>query len=115
MLVTRTAFKEKAEGPPGHVHGGATAGLIDELMGVLVWHENHACVTQNLSIHYWKPLPLHSLVLAVTQIKAIKDKTIEVSCTLFNEQKSPFISSQGLFHKLTEQQLKKFAKIALGS
>ena len=39
--VTRRRGTGRAEGPPGCVHGGALAALFDNLMGWLVWLDDH--------------------------------------------------------------------------
>ena len=107
-LVSLVKFKTKAEGPPGHVHGGASAALIDELMGIVVWHNQYLCVTQNLSLRYIKALPLMMNGYVVTEIAKVHERTIEVNCTIYDEQKTPYVSAQGVFHRLSESQLKLF-------
>jgi acyl-coenzyme A thioesterase PaaI-like protein len=111
LLFTQLNFKPRAEGPPGHVHGGATAGVIDEVMGIIVWHHNYFCVTEKLSLHYLRALPLNDESIIVTKIITPIDsraKRIEVHSTIYNKQKSPFVTAQGLFHRLTLEQLNKF-------
>jgi acyl-coenzyme A thioesterase PaaI-like protein len=108
LLFTQVDFLARAEGPPGHVHGGASAGLLDEVMGVLVWHQKYRCVTQSIQIHYLRAIPLETKATIVTRIVAFHEKTVEVHSTLYDLEKSPFVTSQGIFHKLTEAQLKRF-------
>ena len=107
-LITLVKFKLKAEGPPGHVHGGASAGLIDEVMGVLVWNQKYPCLTQHLSLKYLRPLPLSMEAYLITTISAISEKTIEVKCTVYNQEKTPYVQAAGGFHRLTQEQLNKF-------
>ena len=107
-LITRVEFKLTAEGPPGHIHGGASAGLIDECMGVLVWHHQLSCLTQTLQLSYLKILPLQETAFVVTQIQKKNLKTVEVLCTIYGKEKTPYVSSQGVFHRLTVEQLEKF-------
>ena len=108
LLFTRVDFLSSAEGPPGHVHGGASAGLLDEVMGVLVWHHQYRCVTQSIQIHYRRAIPLETRATIVTRITGVHDKTIEVHATLYGDGKIPYVTSQGIFHRLTEEQLKRF-------
>jgi uncharacterized protein (TIGR00369 family) len=51
-------FSEYQQGPPGFVHGGASAAVMDEAMGLAVFHSGYKVVTANLSIEYGKPIPL---------------------------------------------------------
>jgi uncharacterized protein (TIGR00369 family) len=46
------------QGPPGYVHGGASAALLDEAMGAAVWHAGYQVVAVNLEVEYRRPLPL---------------------------------------------------------
>lgn len=46
------------QGPPGHAHGGASAAILDEAMGVSVWAAGHRVVAVNLEIDYRRPVPL---------------------------------------------------------
>jgi acyl-coenzyme A thioesterase PaaI-like protein len=108
ILVTQIQFKNKAEGPPGHVHGGASAGIIDELMGILVWHNQFLCVTQTLQLQYLKALPLLETAYGYSEIKAVREKNIDVQCVILSKEKTPYVLAQGVFHRLTKEQLQKF-------
>jgi len=39
------SFSEHQQGPPGFVHGGASAAVMDEAMGLAVWHAGYRVVT----------------------------------------------------------------------
>jgi acyl-coenzyme A thioesterase PaaI-like protein len=108
ILVTKIKFKNKAEGPPGYVHGGASAGIIDELMGIVVWNNQFLCVTQTLQVQYLKILPLTETAYGVSEIIKIGEKKIEVHCSILNKEKTPYVSAQGVFHRLTAEQLAQF-------
>lgn len=107
-LITHVQFKPKAEGPPGHIHGGASAGLIDEVMGVLVWNQNYPCVTQTLNLKYLKPVPMSLDSYLITTIERITEKSVEVRCTICDQQKTPYVRAEGVFHRLTAEQLNRF-------
>ncbi len=46
------------EGPPGHVHGGILALLLDQLMGVTANHRQRPSMTGTLSVRYHRATPL---------------------------------------------------------
>jgi acyl-coenzyme A thioesterase PaaI-like protein len=46
------------QGPPGHAHGGASAAVLDEVMGAAVWQAGYTVAAANLNINYRKPVPL---------------------------------------------------------
>jgi uncharacterized protein (TIGR00369 family) len=52
------AFNETQQGPPGHVHGGASAAVLDEAMGAAVWVAGLQVVAARLEVDYKRPLPL---------------------------------------------------------
>jgi acyl-coenzyme A thioesterase PaaI-like protein len=108
LLLTRVRFKAAAEGPPGHIHGGASAGLLDEVMGVLAWHQNLPCVTRSIEVHYARALPLGIDGRIFTRIHRIEEKQIEVHSTIHDEHGLPQVSSKGLFHILSPDQLARF-------
>lgn len=57
-MHTRVILNEAQQGPPGHVHGGASAALLDEVMGMVVWHAGYRVASVNLECEYRKPVPL---------------------------------------------------------
>ena len=46
------------EGPPGYIHGGIIATLLDEAMSKLNRPLNALAMTRNLSVDYLRPAPL---------------------------------------------------------
>jgi len=51
------------EGPPGMVHGGVSALLLDHLMGVTASRMTQVTFTGTLTLRYTNPLPLGDVVL----------------------------------------------------
>lgn len=51
-------FTDQHQGPPGYVHGGASAAVLDEAMGLAIWQAGFSAVTANLMIDYRQPVPL---------------------------------------------------------
>jgi uncharacterized protein (TIGR00369 family) len=46
------------EGPPGHIHGGIIATLLDEAMGKVNKIHNLVAMTRHIDIDYLRPSPL---------------------------------------------------------
>lgn len=109
-LYTQIQYLKAAEGPPGHVHGGATAGLVDELMGIVVWHHQYPCVTQSLNCQFLKPIHLNSKTFAVTEIIKNEKKKLEVATTIYADDLKTMITAQGIFHHLSQAQLDHFSQ-----
>jgi uncharacterized protein (TIGR00369 family) len=60
-------LSDKQQGPPGHVHGGALAAMLDEAMGSAVWMAGHMAMAANLNVNYRRPTPL-GVLLKVTAV-----------------------------------------------
>ena len=58
QIDARFIFAKNHEGPPGFVHGGASAAVLDEAMGLAIWYAGYRVVTVNLNLDYRKPVPL---------------------------------------------------------
>jgi acyl-coenzyme A thioesterase PaaI-like protein len=115
LVLSRVSFLPQAEGPPGNVHGGASAALIDEVMGISVWHQGEPSVTQKLELHYGKLLPLEHEAFVFTEIISSHAKTLEVHSNIYGskfgsteKEKTPYVSAQGVFYKLSSEQLANF-------
>jgi uncharacterized protein (TIGR00369 family) len=52
------ALSAAQQGPPGHAHGGASAAILDEAMGLAVWAAGLRVAAVNLEVNYHQPLPL---------------------------------------------------------
>ena len=107
-LISKVRFKNTAEGPPGHIHGGASAALIDEVMGILVWNQNFPCLTKQLELKFLRPLPLNSEAMILTVITAVHEKTISVKTTIFGNKKTPCVEGTGVFHRMSKEMLDQF-------
>ena len=59
VLTSEFTLNEAHQGPPGNAHGGASAAILDEAMGLVVWAAGFRVAAVNIEINYHKPLPLH--------------------------------------------------------
>eukprot|EP01080_Neovahlkampfia_damariscottae_P011766 gene11766-5104_t len=75
-------FGENVQGPPGCVHGGCIATLIDSMMGGVIWISGHRAVTVNLNVNYRKFIPLDSEVIFEVKLDKIEGRKLFVSAKL---------------------------------
>lgn len=68
------------EGPPGHVHGGAIATMIDTVTGSLATLLSGPVMTANLNINYRSPIPLGSTVLLESCLDKKEGRKTYISC-----------------------------------
>jgi acyl-coenzyme A thioesterase PaaI-like protein len=58
LMTSEFTLGKAQQGPPGYAHGGASAAILDEAMGLVVWAAGFQVAAVNLEINYHKPLPL---------------------------------------------------------
>ncbi|KAM9309473.1 acyl-coenzyme A thioesterase THEM4 [Pholidichthys leucotaenia] len=68
------------EGPPGHVHGGAIATMIDTVTVTHATFLSGLVMTANLNINYCSLIPLGSTVLIESSLDKTEGKKISLSC-----------------------------------
>ena len=59
VLTSEFTLTDAQQGPPGCAHGGASAAILDEAMGLVVWAAGLKVAAVNIEINYHKPLPLY--------------------------------------------------------
>lgn len=75
-LTSEFTLTEAQQGPPGHAHGGASAAILDELMGIVVWAAGHQVLAANININYRKMLPLHQPLFAEARVSEVGGRKI---------------------------------------
>ena len=81
-IIGTVTFGQAFEGPPGHVHGGWVAGVLDHLMGMTHVRTGHPGMTGGLSVRYLKPTPLKQLIEVSAEAIELDDKRTEVKAEM---------------------------------
>jgi uncharacterized protein (TIGR00369 family) len=63
--TARFSLTRMHEGPPGHIHGGIVAALLDEAMSKLNRPLNVLAMTRHMEIDYFRPAPLHQPLVLI--------------------------------------------------
>ena len=103
-------YGRECQGPPSHVHGGATAALLDELMGLTCWSAAHTVVAATLSFTYAAPTPLHTELIGEGWIDHLDGNKVYVKCELKTVEGGLCVSGEGLFLDLPPERFAKLAK-----
>ncbi|KPP66537.1 acyl-coenzyme A thioesterase THEM4-like [Scleropages formosus] len=86
------------EGPPGYVHGGAIATIIDTVAGALTTYLGGLVMTANLTINYRSPIPLGSVVLVHSLLEKMEERKILIFCQVTSSDGSKLhTEATGLF------------------
>lgn len=104
-VVGRAWFGPQAEGPPGHVHGGAMAALLDESMGLCCWVAGHRVLARELTVAFRRPLRLCTVVTLECRIVAVDGRTVSTTGQLRGPAGDVFAEGKGLFSMLPAERL----------
>ena len=81
-ITGTVTFGQAFEGPPGHVHGGWVAGVLDHLMGMTHVRTGYPGMTGGLSVRYLKPTPLNQVIQVSAEAREIDEKRTEVKAAM---------------------------------
>ncbi len=91
-------FGKLAQGPPGFVHGGAIAAVLDETMGITGWMNNYKVMTLVLKTGFLKALKLNSTVYVDAWIDKTTERNVFIKSSMISEDKSiVFANAEGTF------------------
>ncbi len=97
VLTSEFTLNEAHQGPPGHSHGGASAAILDEAMGLVVWAAGHKVAAVNIEINYHKPLPLHQPLTLEARITQIDERKIFSTGKIKLADSTVAVSGRGIY------------------
>lgn len=97
VVYAQVVFGEKAQGPPGHAHGGAISAIFDELMGVCCWVNGHPAMTAQYTTRFMKPVPIQTDFLFTARIHEVEDNKIILKTRLLDAESNGYAEAKGLF------------------
>jgi uncharacterized protein (TIGR00369 family) len=97
VLTSEFTLNKAHQGPPGHTHGGASAAILDETMGLVVWAAGHQVVAANLEINYHKPLPLNQPLKVETRITQVGERKIVSTGEIQMADSTVAVSGRGIY------------------
>lgn len=96
-FAARIWFGPSTEGPPGHVHGGSMAAVLDEAMGISAWLSGHTVVSAKITVEYRKLLPLCTLATIEANVVSAEGKKVIAKGKLYDKDGTVYTESEGLF------------------
>ncbi|MFE2037639.1 PaaI family thioesterase [Streptomyces scopuliridis] len=87
------------EGPPGYGHGGMSAMLLDELMGLACVAAGMPAMTVSLQMRYHRPVPVQTPLRVDARITGTEDRKISVTGSITTEadHSTVLVSADALF------------------
>jgi uncharacterized protein (TIGR00369 family) len=93
------------EGPPGHIHGGIIATLMDEAMSKLNRPLNAVAMTRHMEIDYLRPSPLNQPLTLTSHHLSRKGRKLFHQAELRNQTGQLLATAKGLFIIIDEKHL----------
>ena len=85
------------QGPPGHVHGGIIATILDEAMGKVNKLRQVVALTSEITINYLKPVPLNQPLRVESREVKVKGRRHINMAEILNQKGEVLARGRGLF------------------
>ena len=85
------------QGPPGHVHGGVSALLLDHVLGVANAWYGRSGMTAQLSTRYHRPTPLFEPLTISGSVASVDGRKIHAEGDIRTADGQVCVSVEGLF------------------
>jgi acyl-coenzyme A thioesterase PaaI-like protein len=102
-FLAHVVFGQKSQGPPGHVHGGAIASVLDESMGAAAWMNGFTAMTVKLEINYFRVLKIGNEAFVETWVDHNNEKKVWVKGKIITADGIVYAESNGLIIPLTKK------------
>lgn len=63
-IFTEATLTIKQQGPDGYIHGGASAAILDEIIGVAIWRAGYNVAIVNLNVNFRQAIPVDTTIIA---------------------------------------------------
>lgn len=105
----RAWFGPGAEGPPGHAHGGATAAVLDEAMGMAALLTGRVVVSRRIEVDYHVLVPLGEVVTVEVTRDEGTGRSVRVEATLRRAGGEVCCRASGVFVDIGEARVREAA------
>lgn len=106
-LIGEVWFGKPMEGPPGHVHGGVSAYVLDEAMGSAAWLKGYPSVAREISVKFLEMTPQGQDLKIEAKVLKVEKKSVTVQAKIFDDKKI-YSESTGTFHRIQRSLLEGF-------
>lgn len=96
-VVSFATVPDTYEGPPGYVHGGIIATLLDEAMSKSVRARGIVAMTRRLEVEYLRPVPSGSPVRVEGRVTRNEGRKHWVEAKILDEGGIALAEGKGLF------------------
>lgn len=111
QLVGRAWFGPETEGPPGHVHGGAIAAVLDETIGAAAWAAGFPVVVASLKVDFRHMLPLNTDATFETHLESVDGRKVHTRGRLLGPDGQVMAEGSALCVMLGDAHIEKFKAV----
>jgi len=87
----------KQQGPLGHIHGGASAAVLDEVIGVAIWRAGYNVAVVNLDIRFRRAIPVDTTVTVQARMERKEGRKIFGTGEIYLPDGSIAVSAKGVY------------------
>jgi uncharacterized protein (TIGR00369 family) len=95
--VCEFMLDENFVGPPGHVHGGIIATILDEAMGKANKLRGKVALTRQMQVDYLRPVPLRQPLIAEGRVLRVRGRALYNAGELRDASGKVLARSRGKF------------------
>lgn len=106
-VIGRVTFTQPYEGPPGYVHGGMVASVLDQILAFANLASGHFGFTAKLTIRYHRPTPLFREIRFEARHDRIDGKRSYVAGQVFDGEVLT-ADAEGLFVSIDVERAKAY-------
>ena len=87
----------KQQGPLGHIHGGASAAVLDEAIGVAIWRAGYNVAVVNLDVQFRKAIPVDTTVTVRARMICKEGRKVFGTGEIYLPDGSVSVSGKGVY------------------
>ena len=103
-VVCLAAIPDTFEGPPGHLHGGIIATLLDEAMSKAVRARGFTAMPRHMEVDYLRPIPSKSPIKLEARVTHNEGRKHWTEASIVNEEGTALATGKGLFIEVRPRQ-----------
>lgn len=111
-ITGKVWFGPMADGPPEHAHGGATAYVMDEVMGSTAWINKCPGVAAELKVNYHKMVPLKMDHFVESWVEKKDPKKIFLKSHIKNANGEILVSGTAVFVGISKEKLQELFDVS---
>lgn len=111
-ILSRVKVPKRFEGPPGYMHGGAIATLMDEAMSKANRARGVTAMTRHMEVEYLRPVPLGVPLLLEGRLISADGRKHFCEAELTSAEGRVLAKAKGMFVAVDMEKLRKHSHTA---